>query len=55
MYGGFLASIHLIPLIHTIMQDEDRAYRKVRLRVDDVQGKNCLTNFHVIITLCDSQ
>ncbi|KAJ3341183.1 ribosomal 40S subunit protein S1B [Gonapodya sp. JEL0774] len=24
----------------------DDAYRKFRLRVDEVQGKNCLTNFH---------
>ncbi|XP_042025919.1 40S ribosomal protein S3a [Salvia splendens] len=25
--------------------DEDHAYRKIRLRVEDVQGKNVLTNF----------
>lgn len=25
---------------------EDEAYRKFRLRIDDVQGKQCLTNFH---------
>merc|ERR1719488_74538 len=24
---------------------EDDAFRKIRLRVEDVQGKNCLTNF----------
>ena len=29
------------------MQNEADAYRKVRLRVEDVQGKNCLTNFWV--------
>jgi len=27
-------------------QDEEQTYRKIKLRVDDVQGKNCLTNFH---------
>jgi len=27
-------------------QDEDQAFRKVKLRCDDVQGKNCLTQFH---------
>ncbi|GMG18468.1 unnamed protein product [[Candida] boidinii] len=25
---------------------EDHAFRKVKLRVDEVQGKNLLTNFH---------
>eukprot|EP00210_Caulerpa_lentillifera_P002972 g2837.t1 len=29
-----------------LQDDEDRAFRKVRLRVEDVQGRNCLTNFH---------
>lgn len=28
-------------------QNEEDAYRKIRLRVEDVQGKNCLTNFWV--------
>ncbi|CAL5218774.1 g493 [Coccomyxa viridis] len=28
-----------------LQQNEADAYRKVRLRVEDVQGKNCLTNF----------
>ena len=27
-------------------KDEDQAFRKIKLRVDEVQGKNCLTNFH---------
>jgi len=27
-------------------KDEDSAYRKIKLRIDEVQGKNCLTNFH---------
>ena len=26
-------------------QDEDQAFRKFKLRVEDVQGTNCLTNF----------
>merc|ERR1711920_475253 len=25
--------------------DEDQAFRKIKLRVEDVQGRNCLTNF----------
>lgn len=29
-----------------LQNDEDHAFRKVKLRVDEVQGKNCLTNFH---------
>jgi small subunit ribosomal protein S3Ae len=28
-------------------QNEADAYRKIRLRVEDVQGRNCLTNFWV--------
>ena len=27
-------------------KDEDQAYRKFKLRIDEVQGRNCLTNFH---------
>jgi len=27
-------------------KDEDSAYRKIKLRIDEVQNKNCLTNFH---------
>ena len=29
-----------------LQKDEDHSFRKVRLRIDEVQGKNCLTNFH---------
>nr|AFK34414.1 unknown [Lotus japonicus] len=29
-------------------QNEDAQYAKFKLRVDDVQGKNCLTNFHAM-------
>jgi small subunit ribosomal protein S3Ae len=27
-------------------KDEDQAYRKMKLRVEDIQGSTCLTNFH---------
>merc|ERR1711865_1248132 len=27
-------------------QDEDQSYKKVKLCIDDVQGRNCLTDFH---------
>jgi len=27
-------------------KDEDQGFKKFRLRVDEVQGRNCLTNFH---------
>lgn len=30
-----------------LQKDEDQAYRKIRLRAEDVQGKNVLTNFWV--------
>jgi ribosomal protein S3AE len=32
-----------------LQNDEDQAYRKIRLRAEDVQGRNVLTNFWVII------
>ncbi|THH17968.1 hypothetical protein EW146_g2939 [Bondarzewia mesenterica] len=27
-------------------KDEEQSFRKVKLRIDEVQGRNCLTNFH---------
>merc|ERR1712169_171180 len=27
-------------------KDDEQTFRKIQLRVDDIQGKNCLTNFH---------
>ncbi|ORY86219.1 40S ribosomal protein S1-like protein, partial [Protomyces lactucae-debilis] len=29
-----------------LQKDEEHAFRKIKLRVDEVQGKSCLTNFH---------
>lgn len=29
-----------------LQNDEEHAFRKVKLRVDEVQGRNCLTDFH---------
>ncbi len=34
-------------VLHCKSQNEDDAFRKMRLRVEDVQGRNCLTNFWV--------
>lgn len=31
--------------IGVALQDEDHAFRKMRLRVEEVQGHSCLTNF----------
>lgn len=27
-------------------KDEDQSFKKIKLRVEDVQGKGCFTNFH---------
>jgi len=35
--------------------DEDQSYKKVRLSVEDVQGKNCLTDFHGMTLTRDKQ
>jgi len=29
-----------------LQKDEDQAHRKIKLRIDDVHGSTCLTNFH---------
>jgi len=29
-----------------LSKDEEQAFRKIKLRIDEVQGRNCLTNFH---------
>jgi small subunit ribosomal protein S3Ae len=35
--------------------DEDQAYKKIRLCIDDVQGRNCLTDFHGLELTRDKQ
>merc|ERR1719335_1546571 len=35
--------------------DEDQSYKKIRLCVDDVQGRNCLTDFHGMDLTRDKQ
>jgi len=27
-------------------KDEEQSFRKIKLKIDEIQGKNCLTNFH---------
>jgi small subunit ribosomal protein S3Ae len=29
-----------------LSKDEEQAFRKIKLRIDEVQGRTCLTNFH---------
>jgi len=29
-----------------LSKDEEQSFRKIKLRIDEVQGKNCLTNFY---------
>lgn len=43
---------HTLHLAHphthtTCSQNEADAYRNIKLRIEDVQGRNCLTNFYV--------
>jgi len=35
--------------------DEDQSYKKIRLCIDDVQGRNCLTDFHGLELTRDKQ
>jgi len=35
--------------------DEDQAYKKIRLCIDDIQGRNCLTDFHGLELTRDKQ
>jgi len=49
--GTKLASDHLKGRVVEVCladlnKDEDQAYRKMFLKIEEVQGKNCLTNFH---------
>ncbi|OQD63793.1 hypothetical protein PENANT_c465G07719, partial [Penicillium antarcticum] len=36
-------------LLADLQNDEDHVFRKVKLRVNKVQGKNCLTNFYSLL------
>ena len=36
-----------LPSLPACLQNEADAYRNIKLRVEDVQGRNCLTNFWV--------
>jgi len=29
-------------------KDEEQSFRKIKLRIDEIQGRNCLTNFHAM-------
>jgi small subunit ribosomal protein S3Ae len=29
-----------------LQKDEDQAFRKIKLKCEDIAGRNCLTNFH---------
>merc|ERR1711904_337259 len=35
--------------------DEDQAYKKVKLCIEEVQGRNCLTDFHGLEMTRDKQ
>ena len=35
--------------------DEDQSFRKVKLCIEEVQGKNCLTDFHAMCLARDKQ
>jgi small subunit ribosomal protein S3Ae len=36
----------LIASLADLNRDEEQAFRKIKLRIDEIQGRNCLTNFH---------
>jgi small subunit ribosomal protein S3Ae len=44
--SDFLRGRVLEACLADLNADEDQAFRKIRLRIEDIQGKNCLTNFH---------
>merc|ERR1719455_15683 len=48
---GRVLEVNLADLNH----DDDQSYKKVRLCIEDVQGKNCLTDFHGMELTRDKQ
>ena len=46
---------HPFPFPARHLQNEEDAFRKMRLRVEDVQGRYCLTNFHGMDLTTDKQ
>jgi len=48
---GRVLEVNLADLNH----DDDQSYKKVRLCIEDVQGRNCLTDFHGLELTRDKQ
>merc|ERR1719378_1543022 len=44
--GTKIATEELKGRVLHLNSDEDQAYKKIKLCIEDVQGRNCLTDFH---------
>uniref|UniRef100_A0A2K6GU83 Ribosomal protein S3A n=1 Tax=Propithecus coquereli TaxID=379532 RepID=A0A2K6GU83_PROCO len=51
--GTKIASDGLKGRVLTDLQNDEVAFRKFKVITEDVQGKNCLTNFHGMDLTCD--